>query len=643
MNQAQPPHLECDIVMKGGITSGVVYPLAVVELSKTYRFVNIGGTSAGAIAAAATAAAELGRNPSRPNQGFRLLEALPKWLQENAKGTTGSRLMALFQAQPRTRKLFQIMQAAIKPGNKPSNTSLAAARAYGRNALIGALPGLIALWLMRPSNALEMILSGLIGVLVLGIGVLAAVAFGLYQSVSQLPQNGFGLCSGYRPVLDEETADPPLTEWLHQYLNSLAGRPADGPPLTFADLRSANINLMMMTTDLTHGLPQRLPFDTGMFFYDPEEFRKLFPPQVNDYLKSFNATLEAKGKKAQTFPNGKPLKRIPEGDDLPVVVAVRMSLSFPVLLSAIPLYSFHKGQNDSEAIPKRCWFSDGGITSNFPVHFFDSPLPTRPTFAINLIPLQDGEYADTDESRNVWMPNNNQGGIRPKRSDLDQPQSGLGALLSFFAAIFSTAQNWVDNSQLLMPGYRDRIAHVKLQPSEGSLNLNMDKKTLDRLTERGKAAGSKLVRRFTGKDLDAQGKPNPLDWRNHRWVRYRATMAALETYLSQLHENYSKPPTPGEPSYTDLIARDSSDLPSSYRLNKVPDKKKDEPRFAAETTKELMELIEHWLQRQQVYNARFAGSGAPRPRAVLRAQPGGTTPPKPGQADTGTSEDEDLS
>ena len=29
-------------------------------------------------------------------------------------------------------------------------------------------------------------------------------------------------------------------------------------------------------------------------------------------------------------------------------------------------------------------FSDGGISSNFPVQIFDSPLPARPTFAINL-------------------------------------------------------------------------------------------------------------------------------------------------------------------------------------------------------------------------------------------------------------------
>jgi Patatin-like phospholipase len=45
--------LECDIVMKGGISSGVVYPFAVVELAKTYCFRNVGGTSAGAIAAVA--------------------------------------------------------------------------------------------------------------------------------------------------------------------------------------------------------------------------------------------------------------------------------------------------------------------------------------------------------------------------------------------------------------------------------------------------------------------------------------------------------------------------------------------------------------------------------------------------------------
>jgi len=67
--------------MKGGITSGVVYPLAACELAKAFRFKNIGGTSAGAIAAAATAAAELGRESAKG--GFRLLLATPWRLLTN--------------------------------------------------------------------------------------------------------------------------------------------------------------------------------------------------------------------------------------------------------------------------------------------------------------------------------------------------------------------------------------------------------------------------------------------------------------------------------------------------------------------------------------------------------------------------------
>ncbi len=51
-----------DLTMKGGTTSGVVYPLAICELATDFRFRNVGGTSAGAIVAALTAAAELGRS-----------------------------------------------------------------------------------------------------------------------------------------------------------------------------------------------------------------------------------------------------------------------------------------------------------------------------------------------------------------------------------------------------------------------------------------------------------------------------------------------------------------------------------------------------------------------------------------------------
>src|SRR5919199_6613284 len=73
----------CDVVMKGGITSGIVYPLAICELARAYRFKNLGGTSAGAMAAAATAAAEFGRD--RGGGSFAQLAGLPAWLSEHSR------------------------------------------------------------------------------------------------------------------------------------------------------------------------------------------------------------------------------------------------------------------------------------------------------------------------------------------------------------------------------------------------------------------------------------------------------------------------------------------------------------------------------------------------------------------------------
>ena len=74
--KAGSPAKTCDIVLKGGITSGVVYPLALTALAKEYRFSSIGGASAGAMAAAAAAAAEYGRQTGQP--GFERLAKIPE-------------------------------------------------------------------------------------------------------------------------------------------------------------------------------------------------------------------------------------------------------------------------------------------------------------------------------------------------------------------------------------------------------------------------------------------------------------------------------------------------------------------------------------------------------------------------------------
>lgn len=96
------PQRNCDVVMKGGVTSGVVFPLALVELSREFRFRNIGGTSAGAIAAALTAAAEYRRVAGGgATAGFDRLEKLPDYLG----GSTDrqSNLLNLFPPTKNTR------------------------------------------------------------------------------------------------------------------------------------------------------------------------------------------------------------------------------------------------------------------------------------------------------------------------------------------------------------------------------------------------------------------------------------------------------------------------------------------------------------------------------------------------------------
>lgn len=57
-SDAQTDYRFCDLVMRGGITSGVVYPKAIAKLSQHYHFQSIEGTPAGVIAAAVTAATE---------------------------------------------------------------------------------------------------------------------------------------------------------------------------------------------------------------------------------------------------------------------------------------------------------------------------------------------------------------------------------------------------------------------------------------------------------------------------------------------------------------------------------------------------------------------------------------------------------
>ena len=211
----------CDIVMKGGITSGVVYPLALVELSKKFRFSNIGGTSAGAIAAAIAAAAEFGRGT--PKAGFTRLREVPNEI--------GPRLLSLFQPSPPLRPIFNIFLALLTAKSlfqRIGSAMLAALRGYWRVAVTGSIPGVVVLILGAFAGSAGF---ALLGLTIATLGLVAAIVSGLVGTIlTELPQNDYGLCPGIRQADNQPEG---FTDWLARLIDETAA--VEGP-LTFGSL-----------------------------------------------------------------------------------------------------------------------------------------------------------------------------------------------------------------------------------------------------------------------------------------------------------------------------------------------------------------------------------------------------------------------
>jgi hypothetical protein len=557
--------------MKGGITSGVTYPLAVCAIARTYRLRNLGGTSAGAIAAAAAAAAaEVGRD--KPGAGFVRLAKLPDRIASKPQGTN-SVLLSLFRPSRETAPLHRIFIGSMKAKGgkirKALRTAWAILRGSPLAALAGCGPGaIIATLLIRTSWTHPSLRSNAVVVAGLALGTVLGVLFALLgafgatlwnlarRALRVLPSVGYGIAPGFvaggpAPAGTEHAEDlqtdedgkigpKPLTTWLADEIDAMAGN--EGPePLTLGDLAKAGVNLRMFTTNLTLGTPYTLPFRDRSFYFNPEEFRKLFPKRVVDWMVENQP--QPRNKDAAAFERmrtHKPsLLPFPDPANLPVVVMTRFSLSFPVLLSAIPLWTLvaratkevKPGEDKMKVI--RCWFSDGGITSNFPIHFFDGPIPRWPTFGLNLAP---GTHLDlVDQSKNIEASCKNLAGIQARWGDI----KSVGG---FAHAILDTMQNWMDSAQVRVPGYRDRIVTILHTHDEGGMNLDMPNEVIKRFSDRGQAAGEFLVNRFSGPVSTNPG--DDLSWDNHRWLRYRSVMPLLENMVIRMAKVYDWPPQP---------------------------------------------------------------------------------------------------
>lgn len=645
------PKRECDLVMKGGVTSGIVYPPAIMVLKKHYVFNSIGGTSAGAVAAAATAAAEYGRSRSddETGDGFDRLETS---LHEFTGDGT---LFERFGAPRQTRPVIELLRSVGALGGPKKKSSVAEKLLSGLGSLfrwnslatvlglivgilIGlvlglALPGFVDDFLNRagpgtggPGDLIAPIgIALVVGVIALltvgrvrddwwpaaGAGVLTAIAVFLVIALTGLPgilfgldawrvgvvvfttlavalpgaavgglldltfasffrgtkTNMLGIVNGHEAGYDR--AKPTrLTDFMYEKLNHIAGMKREDRnwhPLTFGDLSkrklvidgaevTRGIRLEMITTNLSQGIPYRLPFKSDQesyrFIFKEEEFRTLFPDEVVDYMirQDKRASDHVSGEKQPKAPS----LQLPDGyyflpdpDHLPVVVGMRMSLAIPVFFSVVPLYTvspralLRRSRSDQSEREPRPWllspykedvrdqdlqrhlFSDGGTTSNFPIQLFDKLIPTRPTFGISIASMPEDVEPSKDEGEAVfpsWTvstipeqlvdateewpaePVSASVGSEVERVELGAANKLRGiehrvitSPVSLLSSVVDTARENRETMLAVRPGYRERIVRIRLTQDEGGMNLAMDPDTIKKMIPLGAEAGAKLL------------------------------------------------------------------------------------------------------------------------------------------------------
>lgn len=545
---SEQPKLVCDLVMKGGITSGVVYPRAVEEVAKRFYLAGIAGTSAGAIAASLAAAAEYRRRTTGSFEGFERVAELGNELAE--KG----RLLGLFRPDRKTRKLFRTVRKMKEKG------------------------------------------------LSLGMKVkLLRMAVRLEKTLSPVTDNFFGLCTGMANGNRKRGVEP-LSEWLADRIDEVAGRKKGEPPLTFRDLHEAGvpevlrrllpkggteraIDFRAVTTCLSFGRPYEFPLSTNIFAFDPEELEKLFPKRVVDFLVEKGKAIPSENLKR----DGKlPLTN----PDLPVVVATRMSLSFPVLLSMVPLWAVDY-RRESKPL-QRVWFSDGGITSNFPMHRFDALYPQWPTLGVTLATVGASEKPDRpallepdvpEEERLIYLPRRRSENTLDRWNHFDAPESAVKDLMGFLLAMFRSAQTWHDEAYLGLPGFRDRSVEIWMRKKEGGLNLDMDREVVTELAQRGRAAGRMISERFA-----AVNSAEPMSWDSHRWGRFQSGMAAVMDSLAELRHAVEAPPMGGGKRLEVWLS--GQEEPPAHRYRKAGQAQREADREAVTELLALLQKLE---------------------------------------------------
>lgn len=428
--------------------------------------------------------------------------------------------------------------------------------------------------------------GGAIAGTMLSAALAVVVALSVWWFVSRLRDRRYGLLATATPrsrrMLSEvlagaatPTVEPGLLPWLTDCFNRLAGLD-DGTVLRFGHLwqgrdfhplpsteddpdwlartekvralsedpRGRLVNLELVTTDLSRQRPYRfpLPWREERLYFRREDIDGMLGADVVEAMVGDDDPVTV------VTPDGNSvtLYRLPDPWNLPVAFAVQLSLAMPGLFKSVRLYRLLPGTTIRDDLgravtgvdgaelstwPKRehraeeLWFSDGGITSNFPVHLFDVPLPRWPTFGLNL-----GEHPYGFPHQDVWLPQDWQATHTPATQL--RPSA-----LAFLGTILDTARNWRDTMQTGMPGGRGRVAWVRQRPDEGDINLFTPRDVIASMALRGALAGARLARRFRADE----------QWDRHRWLRMRTAVNNVRDLRLQTGQAL--------PAYTDIFTR----------------------------------------------------------------------------------------
>lgn len=749
---------ECDVVMKGGITSGIVYPSLALELKRNgYMFRNIGGTSAGAIAAVGIAAAEYNPAPITPDNplggGYKVLQKdIEEWLGRTAPNGKDSNLRQMFQATPQTAPLMEILDAILSanatsaakklsasalapplanqgqiegppsPQNQPSapmgkanpsaaqqsqpsaasNISRVLSNLFKFLGIFFKVQGVwfaqylpLSVWAVAIaliggilSCALPLAVFGLLylmnppvfanGLLALKIVLLVFALLGLWfgwhvgrllAACLALPQHFFGVCTGHTNPLPAPDQATNLTDWLSDKIDMMAGIAPRTQPLTFGKLRNREdskkpIELKMITSNISQGIPYVLPEGLRNYLFRQDEMRQFFPDYVVEQLMNPNplsAGLHEPAPQPTIIPqhvldnlnssithdlSRQRDKRLdptyhffPSENYIPVVVGARLSLSFPLLLAAIPLYTISstaysayqqlpQQQKDTFLLQpeqgdiQKNWFSDGGISSNFPIQFFDAWLPGRPTFGVNLTKVgvdtcaldSDQTKADVSQATIATSAGANDGDTfvyLPGAEERRDPEwRELNALPAFAQAIFGTAQNYRDTLQANLPSYRERTVQIRLNNDEGGLNLSMSKDIITKVKQKGQLAGQALEQQF--------------NFEHHLWVRFRVLMSQLEQNLCSLQVLMDNEGS--TPLQKIAASLQQPNYPAQDSLPRIPYWKDQQWRSEAVTRLQVLEyLFKNWRipysKDGSECKTNFFSNDPPLPEPTLRVTP----------------------